>query len=173
MGYSSDIFQVWWTSEVHKCVCETCSALCVPKITEIIRFLTKLHVFQKTCFGHSFSRKDYNSLKNFKIISQCNTTVSQPFVWDYSGRPVPEETFTHSHPSWSSDILYQLPLFTLYGVERTQLGLLLIEVKNATLCRWCMVLSPTSKYDGMSHERPCFICFVVWPTTSLKYDCFS
>jgi len=21
---------------------------------------------------------------------------------------------------------------------------------------------------SMSHERPCFICFVVWPTTSLK-----
>ena len=28
------------------------------------------------------------------------------------GRPVPEETLTHSHPSWSSDILYQLPPFT-------------------------------------------------------------
>jgi len=28
-------------------------------------------------------------------------------VWDYPGRPVPEETPTHSHPSWSSDILYQ------------------------------------------------------------------
>jgi len=32
-------------------------------------------------------------------------------VWDYPGRPVPEETFTHSHPSWSSNILYQLPPF--------------------------------------------------------------
>jgi len=26
--------------------------------------------------------------------------------------PVPEETLTHSHPSWLSDILYQLPTFT-------------------------------------------------------------
>ena len=26
--------------------------------------------------------------------------------------PVPEEILTHSHPSWSSDILYQLPPFT-------------------------------------------------------------
>jgi len=31
------------------------------------------------------------------------------FVRDYVGRPVPEETFTHSHPSCSSDVLYQLP----------------------------------------------------------------
>jgi len=33
-------------------------------------------------------------------------------VRDYPGRPVPEETFTRSHPSWSSDIHYQLPPFT-------------------------------------------------------------
>ena len=41
-----------------------------------------------------------------------HTTVKWPFVRDYPGRPVPEETFTHSHPSWSSDILYHLPPFT-------------------------------------------------------------
>jgi len=28
-------------------------------------------------------------------------------VWDYLGGQVPEETLTHSHPSWSSDIPYQ------------------------------------------------------------------
>ena len=32
-----------------------------------------------------------------------------PLVRDYLGRPVPVETLTHSYPSWSSDILYQLP----------------------------------------------------------------
>ena len=31
---------------------------------------------------------------------------------DYLGGLVPEETFIHSHPPWSSDILYQLPLST-------------------------------------------------------------
>jgi len=31
------------------------------------------------------------------------------FVQDYPGEPVPEETFTHSHLSWSLTILYQLP----------------------------------------------------------------
>ena len=39
---------------------------------------------------------------------------------NYLGRPVPEETFTHSHPSWSSDILHLLwsmasSLFSLRG----------------------------------------------------------
>ena len=28
------------------------------------------------------------------------------FVRDNPGRPVPEETLTHSHPTWSSDILF-------------------------------------------------------------------
>jgi len=37
------------------------------------------------------------------------TTILWPFVRDYQGVPVPEETFTHSHLSWSSIILYLLP----------------------------------------------------------------
>ena len=33
------------------------------------------------------------------------------------GEPVPEETFTHSHLSWSSSILYQLPpSTTIHGI---------------------------------------------------------
>ena len=35
------------------------------------------------------------------------------FVRDNPGRPVPEETLTHSHPTWSLDILYHLPPFTM------------------------------------------------------------
>ena len=42
-------------------------------------------------------------------------THTQPFnglVRDNPGRLVPEETLTHTHPSWSSNILYHLPPFT-------------------------------------------------------------
>jgi len=35
------------------------------------------------------------------------TTVLRPFARDYPSEPVPEETFTHLHLSWSSIILYQ------------------------------------------------------------------
>ena len=42
--------------------------------------------------------------------------TQQPLVRDYPGKPVPEETFTHSRPSWSSNILYQLPPFTIIHV---------------------------------------------------------
>ena len=37
------------------------------------------------------------------------THNTRPLVRDYPGRLVPKETLTHSHPSWSSDILHQLP----------------------------------------------------------------
>jgi len=33
------------------------------------------------------------------------TTVSQPFIGDYVGEPLPGETFTYSHLLWSSTIL--------------------------------------------------------------------
>jgi len=39
--------------------------------------------------------------------TQTATTVLRPFVRDYPGDPVPEETLTHP-PSWSSSNLYQL-----------------------------------------------------------------
>jgi len=71
-----------------------------------------------------------------------------------------------------------------------------LSTSELTLYWWCTVVSPTSKYDGpdvenvtrgrslsatfsteghhiwMSREPPCFICFVVWPSSSLKYDFF-
>ena len=56
--------------------------------------------------------------RNFTLHSTTTTTtttttatVLRPFVRDYPGEPVPEETFTHP-PSWSSSSLYQLLPFT-------------------------------------------------------------
>jgi len=54
------------------------------------------------------------------LLHECNekyictttatTTILWPFGWDYPVEPVPKETFTHSHLSWSSIILHLLPL---------------------------------------------------------------
>jgi len=40
------------------------------------------------------------------------TAISCPFVRFYPDEPLLEETFTHSHLSWSSTVLYQLPAST-------------------------------------------------------------
>jgi len=61
------------------------------------------------------------------LLTHTHTTVYRPFVQDYPGRPVPEETFTHSHPSWWSDILYHLPPFTIIH------GILLVQFTSLTV----------------------------------------
>jgi len=46
---------------------------------------------------------------------------SQDFVWDNPDEPVPEETFTHSHLSWSSVVPYLLhPSITIHGILHVQ-----------------------------------------------------
>ena len=44
------------------------------------------------------------------------------------------------------------------------------EVENVALglCP-SATFSTEGHHISVSHERPCFICFVVWPTTSLKF----
>jgi len=44
----------------------------------------------------------------YTLIYTATTTVLYPFVCNYPGEPVPEETFTHSHLSSSSAILISL-----------------------------------------------------------------
>ena len=47
------------------------------------------------------------SLYHYVQPVHTTTTVLRPFVRDYLGEPIPEETLTHL-PSWSSSNLYQL-----------------------------------------------------------------
>ena len=56
-----------------------------------------------------FHHKLMSHYVNRQLRSADTTTILRPFVWDYLGQLVPEETFTHSHLFWSSTILYQLP----------------------------------------------------------------
>jgi len=37
-------------------------------------------------------------LASILAYTTTTTTVLRPFVWDYPGEPVPEETLTHHHP---------------------------------------------------------------------------
>jgi len=52
-------------------------------------------------------------------------------VWDNLGEPVPEETFTNSHLSWSSIILYLLhPSNTIHGILPVQFTCLTVFFHN-------------------------------------------
>ena len=66
-------------------------------------------------------------IEQIKVTFSDNVTHTQPFyssldfVRDNPGEPVPEETFTHSHLSWSSVIPYLLPpCFTIRGILSVQ-----------------------------------------------------
>ena len=56
---------------------------------------------------------------------------SLDFIRDYFGEPVPEETFTHSHLSWSSIIHYLLPPFIMIcGILPVQFTCLTVFLYN-------------------------------------------
>jgi len=58
------------------------------------------------------------------------TTILRPFVRDYPGEPVPEETLTHP-PSWSASNLYQLlPSTTIHSILPVQITCLAIFLHN-------------------------------------------
>ena len=66
-----------------------------------------------------------------------NTVILQPlcgsldFVRNNLGEPVPEETFTHSHLSWSSIIPYLLPpSFTIHDIQPVQFTYLIVFFHN-------------------------------------------
>ena len=71
----------------------------------------------------------FSSIKPWTHIHTQNHL--RPFIRNYLGGPVPEKTFTHSHPSWSSDILYQLsPSTTIYSILLVQFMCLTVLFHN-------------------------------------------
>ena len=76
------------------------------------------HISKTTCSNFTFFVHVNCGLGSVILRLQCNTHNRLiAFVRDNPGRPVEEETLTHSHPTWSSDILYHLPPFTtIHGV---------------------------------------------------------
>jgi len=62
------------------------------------------------------------------------TTVLRPFVRDYPGEPVPEETLTDP-PSWSSSNVYQLlPSTAIHSILLVQITCLAIFLHNLFPC---------------------------------------
>ena len=59
--------------------------------------------------------------KSVHVRARAHTNCLTAFVQDYPGGPVPEETFTYSHQSWSSDILYQFsPSAMMHSILHVQ-----------------------------------------------------
>ena len=97
------------------------------------------------------------------------------FVRDNPGEPVPEETFTHSHLSWSSIVPYLLyPSTTIHGILPVQSACLtslfpqfLSKFSLVYLLAWHPPLhtpyisSPNNYLLFTSHARTISTCFTV------------
>ena len=72
------------------------------------------------------------------------------FVWDNLGEPVPEETFTHPYPSWSSIIPYLLPpSITIHGILSVQFTCLTVFFHNLSPSFFGLLLglAPSTLYS--------------------------
>ena len=79
-------------------------------------------------FDSSLFRMQYKHFSPVFIshLTTTTTNVLRPFVWDYLGESVPEETFTHP-PSWPSSNLHQpLPSTTIHSILPAQITCLAI-----------------------------------------------
>jgi len=91
------------------------------------------------------------------------------FVWDNPGEPVPEETFTHSHLSWSSIIPYLLPPSCSVYVPDSLFPLSLSKFSLVYLLAWHSPLhtpyisSPSHCLLFAAHTHTIATCFAVVP----------
>ena len=82
---------------------------------------------------------------------------SPDFVWDNPGELVPEETFTHSHPSQSTIIPYCFLHLTIHGIIPVQFMCLAVFLHN--LCQsflWSTKLS--SFHSTCPYHHNLFSC---------------
>jgi len=86
---------------------------------------TQQYTLSRETHAHDTFNLTYNT---------TTTTVLRPFVRDYPGEPVPEETLTHP-PSWASSNLYQLlPSTTIHTILLVQITCLAIFLHNLFPC---------------------------------------
>jgi len=136
---------------------------CVQQSTGETRWPTQTHTLHEPTMSWNFLHD------NSRFSSQINydTYTHITFVWDYLGGPLPEETFTHSHPSWSSDILYQLPPSTaIHSILFVQFTSVTVLFHNLSPGR----LWPSSWSDKLWHgQRYYYVSCINRNTILIKY----
>jgi len=129
------------------------------QILSLLRFLLESRFIESA--SHSIimpaTMAASNSVKTIQLITQHgHDTHTQPFhssldfVQDNLDQPVPEETFTHSHLSWSSVIPYLIPpSITIHGILPVQFMCLTVFFRNIS---------------------PSFVWSTSWPGTLTSYS---
>jgi len=111
----------------------TLQAVCNSQM--FLRVFAELLPMLQLLISHIYYRQCcYVHYECHSIHTTTTTTILRPFVRDYPGEPVPEETFTHP-PSWSSSSLYQLlPSTKIHSILLVQITCLAIFLHNFSSC---------------------------------------
>jgi len=107
----------------------------MPLWNRVIVVKTKWHWTQKFrkkfIMCKSWNNQNYRQSSLLLLLLLLPFYGSLDFVLDNPGEPVPEETYTHSHLSWSSIIPYLLPpSFTIHGILCIQFTWLTVFFHN-------------------------------------------
>ena len=132
------------------------------------------HSFSWSVRQHSICQHYERSYTRRKSVTRKHNllTALGPGLPGY--RPVPEETFSHSHLSWSSDILYQLTPFTtihsILFIQFTCLTVLFDNLSPAPLWSscWSYTILHTPCISSPSHH----LLFAVGPTCPYRSSLF-
>jgi len=132
------------------------------------------HSFSWSVRQHSICQHYERSYTRRKSVTRTHNllTALGPGLPGY--RPVPEETFSHSHLSWSSVILYQLTPFTtihsILFIQFTCLTVLFDNLSPAPLWSscWSYTILHTPCISSPSHHH----LFAVGPTCPYRSSLF-
>jgi len=100
-------------------------------------------------------------------VTTTTTIVLRPFVQDYPGEQVPEETFTNPS-SWSSSNLYQLlPSTTIHSILRSNyvLGNLSAQPLSTSSLVYLLVWSSPPHIPYISSPKQCLLLFASYAHT--------
>jgi len=110
-----------------------------PNITQLLQHKSPAYTISWTTYKQILNSNNYpfnsplSRRTGWARTTTTTTTVLRPFVRDYPGEPVPEETLTHP-PSWSSNLYQLFPSITIHSILPVQITCLAIFLHNLSPC---------------------------------------
>jgi len=109
------------------------ATISLPLAVMTVTFILEFPDFSKSRHEQLYCRMLHGVIHGSVLLQPFYGSLD--FVRDNPGEPVPEETFTHSHLSWSSIIPYLLPpSIMIHSILRVQFTCLTVFFHNIQVC---------------------------------------
>jgi len=130
----------------HPCICRSDQELNRWPSSHESNALTTRLPSHRVVFGNRWRMKMQLTCWNN---TTTTTTVLRPFVRDYPGEPVPEETLTHPPYWWLSNLYQLIPSTTIHSILLVQITCLAMFLHNLfhVLFGLPLGLEPSTSYS--------------------------